>query len=347
MLAYIVRKLLLNIPIVLGIVVITFLLFGVVARDPARAYAGKQKSDQQLAAIRHQMGLDKPKWINPAAAARTWRPPEPVPAAPNTPMASTPRRFGKAVYAFLDTQFFDVLFFRFPQSMRYQESVWALMARKGPVSLAVQLPIFIIELGIQLAIALYAASRRGKAVDYLVTVISVLGMSVPVLSLYLGVQWLFGDKLHLFPVAGWNQGFFYALHFAALPIIASVIAGVGGGARFYRTVVLEEINTDYVRTARAKGVRGSEILLTHVFRNVLIPVVTNTVIVLPFLLTGALILESLFQIPGMGGLLVEAIHTQDRPVVMSFVYMTALAYCLMLVVTDIAYAVVDPRVRLQ
>jgi peptide/nickel transport system permease protein len=340
MLAYIVRKLLLTIPIVLGIVVITFLLFGVVARDPARAYAGKQKSEQQLQAIRHQMGLDKPKWINPAAAADGWRP---VVLTDQ----NTRTRFAHAVQGFFNSQFFDVLFFRFPPSMRYQESVWALMARKGPVSLAVQLPIFIIELGIQLVIALYTASRRGKPIDYLITFLSVLGMSVPVLSLYLGVQWLLGDKLHMFPVAGWNQGFFYALHFAALPIIASVIAGVGGGARFYRTVVLEEINTDYVRTARAKGVRGSEILLTHVFRNVLIPVVTNTVIALPFLLTGALILESLFQIPGMGGLLVEAIHTQDRPVVMSFVYVTALAYCLMLVVTDVAYTMVDPRVRLQ
>lgn len=340
MLAYIVRKLLLTIPIVLGIVVITFLLFGVVARDPARAYAGKQKSEQQLQAIRHQMGLDKPKWINPAAAADAWRP---VVLTDQ----NTRTRFAHAVQGFFNSQFFDVLFFRFPPSMRYQESVWALMARKGPVSLAVQLPIFIIELGIQLVIALYTASRRGKPIDYLITFLSVLGMSVPVLSLYLGVQWLLGDKLHMFPVAGWNQGFFYALHFAALPIIASVIAGVGGGARFYRTVVLEEINTDYVRTARAKGVRGSEILLTHVFRNVLIPVVTNTVIALPFLLTGALILESLFQIPGMGGLLVEAIHTQDRPVVMSFVYVTALAYCLMLVVTDVAYTMVDPRVRLQ
>jgi peptide/nickel transport system permease protein len=340
MLVYIARKLLLTIPIVLGIVVITFFLFGVVARDPARAYAGKQKSEQQLEAIRHQMGLDKPKWINPAAAAAAWRPVVPTDAG-------SVSRFGHAIEGFFDTQFFDMLFFRFRPSMRYQETVWALMARKGPVSLAVQFPIFIIELGIQLVIALYTASRRGKAIDYGITFLSVLGMSVPVLSLYLGVQWLMGDKLHMFPVAGWNQGFFYALHFAALPIIASVIAGVGGGARFYRTVVLEEINTDYVRTARAKGVRGSDVLLTHVFRNVLIPVVTNTVIALPLLLTGALILESLFQIPGMGGLLVEAIHTQDRPVVMSFVYVTALAYCLMLVVTDIAYTVVDPRVRLE
>jgi peptide/nickel transport system permease protein len=342
MLAYIVRKLLLTIPIVLGIVFITFLLFGVVARDPARAQAGKFKSEQQLEAIRHLLGTDKPKWVDPTGAAAAWR----AEGQTGTP-APLGHRLGAATARFFDTQFFDVLLFRFPLSTRYQESVWTLMARKGPVSLAVQLPIFIIELGIQLAIALYTASRRGKGVDYAITFLSVLGMSVPALSLYLGVQWMLGDWLHLFPVAGWNQGFFYALHFAALPIIASIIAGVGGGARFYRTVVLEEINTDYVRTARAKGVGGGEILVTHVFRNVLIPVVTNTIIVLPFLLTGALILESLFQIPGMGGLLVEAIHTQDRPVVMSFVYVTALAYCLMLVVTDVVYTMVDPRVRLD
>jgi peptide/nickel transport system permease protein len=122
---------------------------------------------------------------------------------------------------------------------------------------------------------------------------------------------------------------------------------LGGGVRFYRTVVLEEVNSDYVRTARAKGVSRREILLTHVLRNVMIPVVTNTVITLPFLITGALLLERLFQIPGMGGLLVEAINASDRAVVMAIVYTTSVAYCLMLLVTDICYTLVDPRVSLK
>jgi len=305
--SYVFRKLLLTIPIILGVVLITFLLFNVVAKDPARAYAGKQKSEAQLQAIRHQMGLDKPKW----------------------------------------RQFLDVLTFQFPQSLRYQESVWSLFARKAPVSLAIQLPVFVIELGLQLALAMFVASRRGQVADYLTTFVSVLLMSVPALSIYLGVQWLLAGKLQWFPVAGWDRGFFTAIHFAALPILVSVFGGLGGGVRFYRTVALEEINSDYVRTARAKGVTQSDVLFTHVFRNMLIPVVTNTVTALPFLVMGALLLERLFQIPGFGGLLVDAIHAQDSPVVMATIYLTAIAYTAMLIVTDICYALVDPRVTLK
>lgn len=321
--AYIVRRTLLTVPIVLGIVLITFILFRVVARDPARAYAGRVKSEQQIAAVRHKMGLDKPRWFNVTAMHQ------------------------QGFWHVFDSQFFDVLRFKFPNSIRYQESVWTLFARKAPISLAIQLPAFIIELGLQLVLSLYVASRRGKAIDYTITFLSVLGLSVPALSIYLAAQWLFGGKLEWFPVAGWDSKFFYAIHFAALPILVTVLVGLGGGTRFYRTVALEEINSDYVRTAKAKGVSGSEVLLTHVLRNVMVPVVTNTIVVLPFLLTGALLLERLFQIPGFGGLLVEGIQTQDGTVVMAIVYVTAIAYCLMLLVTDLCYAVVDPRVSLK
>ncbi|HEX4055000.1 MAG TPA: ABC transporter permease [Tepidisphaeraceae bacterium] len=305
--AYIVRRLLLSIPILIGIVILTFLLFDVVAPDPAIVYAGKFKSVEQLQAIRHQLGTDVPKW----------------------------------------RQFVNILTFHFAPSFRYQESVWSLLARKAPISLAIQIPAFFIELGLQLVLALFVASRRGTILDYGVTLIAVLGMSVPIISLYLGAQWIFGGWLRWFPVAGWSPGFFYALHFAALPIIVSVIGGVGGGVRFYRTIVLEEINADYVRTARAKGVPAREVLFTHVFGNVLIPVLTNTIVVLPLLFTGSLVLEQLFQIPGFGALLVESIHAQDQPVVMFIVYITSLIYLVMLIFTDILYTLVDPRVTLK
>jgi peptide/nickel transport system permease protein len=305
--AYVVRKVLLSIPILIGIVALTFLLSCVIAPDPAVVYAGKFKSAEQLQAIRHQLGTDVPKW----------------------------------------REFVNILTFQFAHSFRYQESVWGLLARKAPVSLAIQVPAFFIELGLQLALALLIASRRGTLLDYGLTVTAVLGMSVPIISLYLAAQWVFGGWLKWFPVAGWSQGFFYALHFAALPIIVSIIGGVGGGVRFYRTIVLEEINADYVRTARAKGVAGREVLFTHVFGNVLIPVLTNTVVVLPLLFTGSLILEQLFQIPGFGALLVDSIHAQDQPVVMFIVYVTSLIYLVMLIVTDILYTLVDPRVTLK
>jgi peptide/nickel transport system permease protein len=320
--SYIVRRILLTIPTVLGVVVLTFVLFSLLAKDPARAYAGKQPSETLLREIRHKMGVDKPRFANlQGARERGWR-------------------------AFFDSQFFDLLLFRFPDSMRYEQSVWKLFATRGPVSLAIQLPAFLILTGLELIVALFVANRRGSKFDTTVTVIAVLGMSIPTLSIYLGAQWLFGAKLKVFPVAGWEQGF-YAIQFAALPILCTIFSQLGYGARFYRTVVLDEINSDYVRTARAKGLPVREVLLTHVLRNVMIPVITQTVTALPFLLFGALILEAMFQIPGLGGLLVEAIFSQDRSVVMAVTYLTSIAYCIAVLVSDILYAVADPRVSLR
>jgi peptide/nickel transport system permease protein len=318
--AYVVRRILLAVPTVLGIVLLTFALFTLVAKDPARLYAGKRATPQVLAAVRHKMGLDKPLWLNVPAYRQSHR-----------------------VSALFEAQFPDVLAFRFPESMRYEESVWSIFKRKAPVSLAVQLPIFIIELGIQLVLALLCAKYRGRAFDRTMTFLSVLGMSVPALCIYLAAQSLLGAKWHLFPVAGWDTGF-YAMHFAALPILVSVFASLGGGTRFYRTVALDEINADYVRTARAKGLPEGEVLLTHVLRNVLIPVITSTVTTLPLLFLGALFLERIFQIPGIGGLLVESIFNNDRPVIMFTVYLTSVIYCLALIATDICYTLADPRV---
>ena len=315
--AYMARRILWTIPIVLGIVLITFLLFGLIAKDPARAYAGKIASPAQLDALRHRMGLDKPKWINTAGPGSVF-----------------------------DSQFFDVLLFRFPNSLRYDEPMWSLFARKAPVSAAIQIPVFLIELGLQLLLALVVAYNRGRWPDYLVTLLAVLGMSVPGLSIYLAAQWFFGGYLGIFPVAGWDV-WPYWMSFAALPILVSVLGGLGGGTRFYRTVILEEINADYVRTAKAKGVPQNEVMFTHVLRNVMIPVVTNTIVALPGLLVGALLLERLFQIPGFGGLLVDAIGNQDFVVVMAVVYVTSIAYCLALLLTDLCYMLVDPRIVLR
>lgn len=320
--AYIVRRLLLSIPTILGILLLTFALFSLVAQDPARAFAGRNATEETIAAVRAKMGLNKPRFFNVEAMQQRGLP------------------------GLLDSQFFDLALFRFPPSMRYERPVMDIILEKAPVSLAIQLPAFLITLGLQLAVALWVASRRGSVVDYAVTFISVAMMSVASLSLYILLQWLLGAKFPLFPVAGWEAGF-YALQYAALPVLASVIITLGGGVRFYRTVILEEINQDYVRTARAKGVPEKDVLLVHVLRNVMIPVVTNTVTTLPLLIFGALILERLFQIPGLGGLLVEAIFSQDRSVVMAVTYITALLYCLALIVSDVLYTIADPRVVLK
>ena len=325
MLAYLSRKFVLTVSIIFGTVLLTFVLFNVVAKDPARAFAGKVTSPQALTAIRQKMGLDKPRFLpNWAEYHRTGR-----------------------RSSLLDSQFLNVLAFRFPQSMRYQESVWTLFARKAPVSLAIQGPAFAVGLGLQFLIALAVAARRNSPADYAVTALAVLSLSVPALSIYLGAQWLFGAYLQWFPVAGWAPGFLFAIHFATLPILVSVIGGLGGGVRFYRTVALEEIGTDYVRTARAKGVGRRDVLLVHVFGNLMIPVITNTVVAIPALVTGSLLLETMFQIPGFGGLLVESIHSQDSPVLLAQIYLTSIAYAVTLFLTDVCYTLVDPRVTLR
>lgn len=322
MFAYIVRRILLTIPVILGVVVITFVLFSVVAPDPARQYAGRFATPEVLEAVRAKMGLNKPRWFDVAALAD-----------------------GRVAGAF-DSQFFDILLFRFPQSMRWEAPLWDLIKRKAPASMMIQIPAFIILLGLQLSTALFVAFRRGKWPDHLITFLAVLGMSVPALSMYIMAQWLFGRIWPIFPVAGWESGV-YAIHFAALPILISVVMGLGYGTRFYRTVLLEEVNTDYVRTARAKGVSGREIMFTHVLRNAMIPVITNVVTALPGLILGALLLERIFQIPGLGSLMVDALNNNDRSVVMGMTYILSIVYCLLLLVTDICYALADPRVSLK
>jgi peptide/nickel transport system permease protein len=320
--AYILRRILWTIPIMLGVVLITFSLFSLLATDPARQYAGKFATPEVLEAVRAKMGLNKPRWLDLGAL-----------------------REGRVVDAF-DSQFFDIIFFRFPESMRWEAPLWELVKRKAPASMMIQIPAFIIELGLQLALALYVAFQRGRWADYLVTFLAVLGMSVPALSVYISAQWLFGQRLEWFPVAGWENGW-HAVHFAALPILLSVVMGLGGGVRFYRTVMLEEVNADYVRTARAKGVSQRDIMFTHVLRNAMIPVITNTVTALPGLVLGALLLERIFQVPGLGNLMVEAIGNNDRSVVMGMTYVLSIVYCLLLLVTDLCYALVDPRVSLK
>jgi peptide/nickel transport system permease protein len=336
--AYIIRRILWTVPIVLGVVLITFVLFRVIAPDPAVRWAGKFKSEAQLAAIRHEAGTDVPLWINVGAAHGAWR-------AAGAAHAGFFTKLGDSIAGFCNSQFLNILTFHFPISLKYRESVWKLYGRAAPVSLAIQLPAFIIALALQLVLALFVAANRGKWSDYAVTFLAVLGLSIPGLSIFMGAQWLFGAYLKWFPVAGWNV-WPYWLPFAVLPIMISVLGGIGGGVRFYRTILLEEISAEYVRTARAKGVSRASVLMLHVMRNIMIPVITNTITALPALCAGALVLEALFQIPGLGGSLYIAVQGEDGSVVMSFVYLTSVAYCVMLLINDILYTLVDPRVRL-
>ncbi|HEV2293440.1 MAG TPA: ABC transporter permease [Tepidisphaeraceae bacterium] len=403
--AYIVRRILLTIPIVLGVVLITIVLFSYVAADPARAWAGRIASEAQLDAIRAQMGLDKPRWFKWSVPIReieatgrtlavstpwahgleegdrfvisgvgnghdgtfavaevkgpkgfTYRSTAGDPAA-TQPIALASDEDASLHHAELtqrlasgfDSQLLDIITFRIFElkSMRYQQPIWKIIKEKAPASMAIQVPAFLIALGLQLSLALYAANKRGRVQDLIVTLLSVLILAVPALSVYLFAQWAFGMQLGWFPVAGWESSGLQWMKYAALPIFISVLLGIGSGIRLYRTVMIDEIYSDYVRTARAKGLNNRQVLFTHVLKNGLIPVITNTVTALPSLILGALLLERIFQIPGLGNFTVEALNNYDRTVVMGMTFILSIVYCLLILVSDILYTLVNPQVSLK
>jgi peptide/nickel transport system permease protein len=248
-----------------------------------------------------------------------------------------------------DSQFFDIVTFKIYalKSLRYQQPIWDVIKEKAPASMKIQVPAFLIALGLQLSLALYAANKRGRWQDFSITLLSVLILAIPSLTAYLFAQWMFGMELGLFPVAGWESGGVQWMRYAALPVFVSAFLAIGGGVRLYRTVMVDEIYSDYVRTARAKGLSNRQVLFTHVLKNGLIPVITNTVTALPGLILGALLLERIFQIPGLGNFMVEALNNNDRTVVMGMTFALSIIYCVLILVSDILYTLVNPQVSLK
>jgi peptide/nickel transport system permease protein len=216
----------------------------------------------------------------------------------------------------------------------------------GP-SLSFTLPTFVLGLPLGIVLALFVAYFRDTYIDRMGVVIAVLAMSVSVLLYIIGGQFLLGKLLHWFPISGFDPSPSVILRFLALPVLIGVAGGVGSDVRFYRTVFVEETNRDYVRTARAKGCGDGRIMARHVLRNAMIPILTRVVVAIPFLFTGSLLIESFFGIPGLGAMTVEAINGNDFSTLRVMVYIGALAFIVFQILTDLAYTLVDPRVRLS
>jgi peptide/nickel transport system permease protein len=246
-----------------------------------------------------------------------------------------------------ETVFFDksvkLFAFSFGQSDQGRNIGYDISTRMWP-SLAVQLPAFLIGLLVYISFALMMAFFRATALDFWGVVLCVLMMSVSTLFYIIGGQFLFGKLWNLVPISGYNGGF-DAIKFLALPVLIGVISGIGGNARWYRTIFLEEINKDYVRTARAKGLSETRVLFRHVLQNAMIPILTGVVVVIPLLFMGALITESFFGIPGLGSYTIDAISQQDFAIVRVMVFLGSLLYVIGLILTDVSYTLVDPRVR--
>ena len=217
--------------------------------------------------------------------------------------------------------------------------------RAGP-SLALAVPVFVLSLFLSVVLALILTFFRGTYLDVTGVVLCVLAMSISSLFYIIGGQFLFSKALSLVPISGFDAGP-QAWRFLLLPVAIGVLASLGGGVRWYRTIFLEEINKDYVRTARSKGLSEPQVLVRHVLRNGLIPILTGSVTAIPLLFMGSLIAESFFGIPGLGSYTIDAIQTQDFSVVRAMVFVGSVLYLIGLILTDVAYTLADPRVRLN
>ncbi|MBM3858751.1 MAG: ABC transporter permease [Verrucomicrobia bacterium] len=318
MTAYLIRRLLSVVPIMLGVLMLTFLLFRVIGGNPAYRIAGKNATPEKIAQITRDRGYDKPYFVN-------------LQDFPSQLLdAQFPRLLGRLLRG------------DFGESITTKEKVSDILRKGIWPSLCVTLPLFSLNLLLAVALALLAAYYRNTWVDRSLVVLAVMGMSVSSLVYIMVAQYWLAGEWGLFPVWGFENPYYLVL-----PVLIGVIAGVGGSVRFYRTIVLDEMYQDYVRTARAKGVSPQRILFSHVLRNALIPILTNVIIALPFLYTGSLLLESFFGIPGLGRMLVMAIPNGDEDVIYAETFLGSILFVLANTLTDIAYAVADPRIRLK
>jgi peptide/nickel transport system permease protein len=313
MLRYIIRRALYAVPILIGVCLATFLLFYVVVppqQMARRNLSSKNPSPQEIQTWLQQHGYDRPLHIQ-----------------------------------FRD-HMLKLTLFQFGRSDATGEEIGRKIRQGAGPSLRLAIPMFVTEVYVAIVLALLFAYYRGTYLDVWGLIICVLGMSIPSLVTIIAGQFLLGKVLKLFPLAGFSAGA-HGWKFIVMPVVLGVLIGVWHSVRFNRTAMLEEMNQDYVRTARAKGVPERRILFTHVLKNAATPILTSVVMALPFLMLGSLLLESFFGIPGLGSITVDAINSADFALVRAMVYLGAVLYIIGAVMTDISYALVDPRVRFE
>jgi len=322
---YIIRRLLYSLPLLMGVNILTFVLFFVVNSpdDMARMQLGqKHVTEQSIANWKHQHGYDVPLlWNSDAQGGEK---------ITNTIF------YQKSVGLFL---------FRFGVSDSGRNIGADIKERAWP-SLAVALPTLLVGLLVNICFALMMVLFRDSYLEHAGIVLCVILMSISSLFYIIGGQFLIGKVLKLVPISGYDDGI-AAIKFLILPVVIGVFSGIGSGARWYRTLFLEEVEKDYVRTARAKGLSETQTLFQHVLPNAMIPILTGVVVVLPLLFMGSLIMESFFSIPGLGSYTIDAINGQDFAIVRAMVFLGSVLYVIGLLLTDISYTLVDPRVRLS
>ena len=325
MIAYIIRRALYAIPILLGVNLITFMLFFVVNSpdDMASVHLGiKHVTPEAITKWKEDRGYDKPLIYNTGATGA-----------------------GKLT----DTIFFDksirLFALEFGRSDQGRDIAYDIQTRMWP-SLAIAVPVFVVGLLTYVTFALLMALLRATYVDFWGVVLCVVMMSISTMFYIIGGQFLVSKLWALVPISGYDIGP-NAYKFLILPVIVGLIGGFGESGRFYRALFLEEMNRDYVRTARAKGLSEMRVLFRHVLQNAMIPILTSVVSKIPLLFVGSLVTEAFFGIPGLGSYTIDAIQSQDFAIVKSMVFLGSALYILGLILTDISYTLVDPRVRFE
>ena len=432
MAAYIIKRVFYSLLIILGIVMLTFILFRVAAGDPAAALLGKNPSPQELENLRNELGANKPLFFGNWRATelyskvtfdtQTTVPGVSVSNAPgNIPLRFETVRFSrnflpassvdcavsirgsgefifsgqkydlktdgklwlkipetapeldfKAVapsgvtfkeFSFFirqsspfDSQAFDAVkeiicfkntfpyisFFNFGKTLITRESVRDILFRGMGPSLAVMIPVFIGELIAGILLALVSVAFKDRFPDFAIVFFSTAGMSISYLVFIIFGQWYLGYYYNIFPVWGYGD-----LKFLILPVIIGIISGTGSGVRFYRTVFIHELNREYLRTAVAKGLAPWRVYVVHMLKNAMIPIITRASSILPFLFTGSLLLETFFGIPGLGYAGINALNNSDLQMLKALVTLGAFMFVTINLITDIAYAWADPRIRLK
>ncbi|WP_299491115.1 ABC transporter permease [Acaryochloris sp. IP29b_bin.137] len=310
MLSYVFRRLLYIIPTILGVAVLIFVLFSVAAEDPVRVALGPHATQQSIADLEALWGLDKPLW--------------------------------QQFLVFLK----QIVTFDFGVSYVTGDKLSDAFASGALVSLSLTLPPFVLGLVINISISMMIAYFRDTWIDKSATAIALFSMSFSYLVYIIALQYLLAFELDLFPIFGYAQGLDF-IPYLALPWLIILLVSIGPDVRIYRTIFLNEMQANYVRTARAKGVRERSVLFVHILKNAMIPTLTFTVVALPFLILGAFLLERFFSIPGIGDLLITAINNGDFPVLKGMTMYITIFYSVFNLITDLLIAAVDPRVKLN
>ena len=325
MIKYIFKRFLYALPILIGVNLLTFTLFFVVnsPEEVARLHLGnKRVTPEQIIQWNEERGYNNPLFYNSEK---------------------------QGLDVFKKTIFYEkslkLFLFDFGISDSGRDIKYDIKQRMLP-SLAIALPSLLVGLFMNITIALFFVFFRSTRVDYIGVIFCVALMSISSLFYIIGGQYLVSKLLHLVPISGYAHGY-ESIKFLILPVIISVVYGIGSGTRWYRSLFLEEIEKDYVKTAKSKGLSESAVLFNHVFKNALIPILTGVVVILPLLFLGSLIVESFFGIPGLGSYTIDAIQSQDFAIVRAIVFLGTILYILGLILTDISYTLVDPRVRLK